>query len=75
MADSIFCYVGLNDLVEGIVLAAGKGRIGETYLLCGEPKTLREIFSIWSRETGVPSVRIWLPPGLVAVLFAPLEPL
>jgi nucleoside-diphosphate-sugar epimerase len=52
-ANSIFCCVDVNDLAEGIALAAEKSRIGQTYLLCGEPQTLREIFGIWGRKTGV----------------------
>jgi dihydroflavonol-4-reductase len=72
---SIFCCVDVNDLAEGIALAAEKGRAGQTYLLCGEPLTLQEIFGIWCRETGASNIRLWLPPGLAAALFAPLEPL
>jgi dihydroflavonol-4-reductase len=75
MPDSIFCCVDVNDMAEGIALAAEKGRTGETYLLCGEPLTLRDIFGIWSREAGASAVRLWVPAGVAAVLLAPLEPL
>ena len=73
--NSIFSFVEQNDLAEGIALAAEKGRIGETYFLCGERQTLREIFNYWRKKPGAYSPRIWLPPGLAAALFAPLEPL
>jgi dihydroflavonol-4-reductase len=73
--NSIFCCVELNDLAEGIALAAEKGRIGETYFLCGDPQSLREIFDCWSKKPGAFITRFWLPVGFAAVLFAPLEPL
>jgi nucleoside-diphosphate-sugar epimerase len=67
--------VGLDDLVEGITLAAVKGRAGETYFLSGEPISLREFFNIWSRKPGGYLPRVWLPAGLASALLAPLEPL
>jgi dihydroflavonol-4-reductase len=73
--NSIFCYVELHDLAEGIALAAEKGRIGETYFLCGEPRSLRETFNCWGKRPGALLPRVWLPAGLAALLLAPLEPL
>jgi dihydroflavonol-4-reductase len=73
--DSIFCCVALQDLAEGIALAAEKGRTGETYFLCGDPQSFREILGCWSRRPGAFKRRLWLPAGLAALLFIPLEPL
>jgi dihydroflavonol-4-reductase len=73
--NSLFCCVGVNDLAEGIALAAEKGRAGETYFLCGERQTFREILTSWSKKPGAFRARVWLPAGLAAALFAPLEPL
>jgi dihydroflavonol-4-reductase len=73
--DSKFRYVEVNDLAEGIALAAEKGRVGETYLLCGQLQTLREAFSCWTKKPGWSIPRIWLPARLAFVLVAPLEPL
>ena len=72
---STFCCVELHDLAEGIALAAEKGRSGETYFLCGDPQSFREIFACWRKRSGAFLPRIWLPTGLAAAFFAPLEPL
>jgi len=73
--NSIFCCVALKDLVDGIGLTSERGRLGETYFLCGEPLSLHEIFDCWRMKPGGFAPRLWLPAGLVAALFAPLEPL
>ena len=62
-------------MAEGIALAAEKGRIGETYFLSGDPQSFREMATDWSKKPGAFIPRVWLPPGFVAALFAPLEPL
>ena len=72
---SVFSLVELNDLVRGVVLAAEKGRGGETYLLCGEPVSFAEHLELWAVKTGGGRVRAYLPPTVMASLFAPLEPL
>lgn len=72
---TVFCCVDVNDLAEGIALAAGKGRIGETYFLNGEPKSFRESLEYWSRRPGAFRPIVWLPARLAAAFFAPLEPL
>jgi dihydroflavonol-4-reductase len=71
----IFCCVELNDLAEGIALAAEKGKIGETYFLSGDPQTYREVIRCWSKKPGAFIPRLWLPAWLAAAFFAPLEPL
>ncbi|HEX9090462.1 MAG TPA: NAD-dependent epimerase/dehydratase family protein, partial [Anaerolineales bacterium] len=71
----IYCCVEVHDMAEGIALAAEKGRIGETYFLSGDPQSFRETATDWGKKPGAFIPRIWLPPGLVAALFAPLEPL
>ncbi len=73
--NSKFCYVAVNDLAEGIALAAEKGGVGETYLLCGELQTLREALESWRKKPGWSTPRIWLPARLASVLVVPLEPL
>jgi nucleoside-diphosphate-sugar epimerase len=65
----------VEDLAEGIARAAEKGRIGETYLLCGEAQSFREILNLWSRKPGAFHTKIWLPAFLAAPMFALLEPI
>lgn len=72
---SMFSFVEVNDLARGITLVAEKARTGETYLFCGESKSMRETFDIWAKKPGAFKNRIWLPPSLTALSFWPLEPL
>ncbi len=71
--DSIFSFVEVNDLAQGITLAAEKGRSGETYIFAGEPKSTREHLAIWTLRPGAFKVRGWLPAGLMAVSLWPFE--
>ena len=73
--DTLHSTVAVQDVAEGIALVAEKGRLGESYLLCGEPRTLREHLAIWNEKPGGSKQRIWLPTGLAAFSFWPLEPL
>lgn len=73
--NSIFTFVEVTDLVEGVALAAEKGRMGETYFLCGEPKSLKEHFGYWNEKPGGLKSRMWIPSRLAEFMFWPLEPL
>src|SRR5262245_25942759 len=67
--------IHVHALAEGIAQVAEKGRIGENYLLCGEPTTLRQIFEFWKPHRGGFTPKLWLPPAVMKVMFAPIEPL
>jgi len=71
----IISLVEVNALAEGIVLAAEKGRLGEAYLFCGEPTSIRQMFGHWRAHRGGFTPKLWLPPWLMKLQFAPLEPL
>ena len=73
--DIINCGVHVNDVGEGIALAAEKGRNVETYLLAGDPISLRKVHEIWMTRPGGFKVRFYIPNWLAALIFAPLEPL
>jgi dihydroflavonol-4-reductase len=72
---TIHSPVHVQALAEGVVLAAERGRIGENYLLCGEPTTLRQLFAFWRQQRGGVTPKLWLPPAVMKAMFAPLEPL
>jgi nucleoside-diphosphate-sugar epimerase len=73
--DVMTSRVYVNDVGEGVALAAEKGRVGETYILAGEPSSQREMIEIWMMRPGGFKVRFYIPNWLAKVLFAPLEPL
>ena len=73
--DSISSFVEVNDLAQGITLAAEKDRPGETYIFAGEPKSTREHLATWTLRPGAFRIEGWLPAGLMAAVLWPLEPL
>jgi dihydroflavonol-4-reductase len=67
----MFAYLesGLNlvhvkDVAKGMVLAAGKGRLGERYILGNRNLTLLEVFRNLSAISGVACPRFRIPYGL-----------
>lgn len=73
--DTVHSPVHVDDVGEGIALAAEKGRIGEVYILAGDSTSLREIFRIWGLNPGGFRVRLFLPSWLTELLFVPMEPI
>jgi nucleoside-diphosphate-sugar epimerase len=67
--------VYVDDLAEGIVLCLEKGTAGETYFLCGEAISRRDMFRIWDNHMGKKVRRLWLKPALAKPLFSPAAPL
>jgi dihydroflavonol-4-reductase len=72
--DTVHSAVHVMDLAEGIVLAAEKGQLGETYILAGESTSLRQVVGIWATRPGGFPIRFFLPFWLAALMFAPMEP-
>lgn len=64
--------VAVEDVAEGHLLAAERGRIGERYLLGGRNMTLKEIFAVLADFSGRPAPR-WRIPHRVALLAAYVE--
>lgn len=75
MKGRMFAYIetGMNlidvdDVATGHLAAMERGRIGERYILGNKNLSLREIFEILSRLTGVPMPRVKLPRGMILPL-------
>ncbi|MGE3153872.1 MAG: hopanoid-associated sugar epimerase [Nitrospiraceae bacterium] len=75
MKGRMFAYIetGMNlidvdDVATGHLAAMDRGRIGERYILGNRNLSLKEIFEILSRLTGVPVPRVKLPRGLILPL-------
>src|SRR5262249_213213 len=56
--------IHVDDVAEGHLLAAERGRIGERYILGHRNMTLREIFEMLGELTGLPAPRREIPLGL-----------
>lgn len=61
----------VDDIVEGHILAAEKGRAGENYILAGPVYKMKDLAQLWARVTGRPAPLFYLPPWLVQP-FVPL---
>jgi len=53
--------ISVEDVAEGHLLAAAKGRTGERYILGNENLTLREILAVLSRITGLGAPTLQVP--------------
>jgi nucleoside-diphosphate-sugar epimerase len=63
-----FGYVHVDDVAEGLWLAAQKGRVGESYLLGAALLTLEEFYTTVARHLGVPPPQRRLSPRLLRAL-------
>lgn len=68
--DGAYDFVDARDVAIGHILAAEKGKKGETYILSGQRLTLPELMSLLEDLTGIPSPKHKLPHWLAfAVAF------
>lgn len=61
-------FIGVDDLSQGLQLAAESGRVGERYLLSGENLWLKEFLDLLAHETGLPAPRRCLPNTLIRLI-------
>lgn len=66
--------VDVDDVAEGLALAAERGRPGEAYLLTGEILTLADHLRHWALRPGGYRQRVWLPSSVMAASMWPLAP-
>ncbi|MFW5941276.1 MAG: NAD-dependent epimerase/dehydratase family protein [Chloroflexota bacterium] len=59
--ETTLTFAHVEDIAEGIILAAEKGEIGESYVIAGPAVPLGEMFDFWSYLTGKPAPPIRIP--------------
>jgi dihydroflavonol-4-reductase len=62
--DAGFCAVDVDDVAEGHVLAAEKGRVGERYILGNHNVSVRDFYTLVAEIAGVPAPRRRVPASL-----------
>jgi nucleoside-diphosphate-sugar epimerase len=67
-----FGWVHVDDVAAGILAALDKGRVGESYVLAGEPRRMAESLVVAARAGGRKPPRLTLPTRLLR-LIAPLS--
>lgn len=58
-------YAHVEDVAEGHILAAEKGKIGESYILAGPAIPLGEMVDFWAYLTGKPAPALRVPAQLL----------
>lgn len=69
--DFVHTYAHVEDVAEGHLLAAEKGRNGESYIITGPAVPLGEVVDFWGQLTGKPIPKLRVPIWLLAP-FIPL---
>ena len=54
-------FVDVEDVAEGHILAAEKGKVGERYILGNKNLSIKELFSLLEKVTGIPSPKRKIP--------------
>lgn len=64
--ETVWCVADVDDVAEGHIQAAEKGRVGERYILCNKHHpTLKEIFKILEKITGIRAPFLKIPYPLL----------
>ncbi len=62
--DATFTIGHVDDVAEALALAAERGQPGQTYIVAGQPMTMRAMIATWKRTPGGLKPFIWLPRPL-----------
>jgi len=62
--NSALTWAHVEDIAAGHLLAAEKGRTGESYILAGPTAAFREVFRICEQVSGIPAPRLWIPDSV-----------
>jgi nucleoside-diphosphate-sugar epimerase len=82
--ETTFTYTYVDDIAEGHILAAERGRTGESYMLAYKPIPLAEFTDLWAKVSGRRKIPVkipaaWVRPSWVLMALiekvAPLPPL
>lgn len=57
-------FVDVEDVAEGHILAAERGKLGERYILGNKNLSLNELFTLLEKITGIPSPQMKIPYSL-----------
>ena len=60
-------FVAVQDVVQGMLAAAGIGQAGEVYILGGVNLSYKDIFAVIAKAVGAPAPGIALPYGLARI--------
>jgi nucleoside-diphosphate-sugar epimerase len=63
-----FCWAHVDDVARGHVLAMERGRVGESYFVCGPVHTLIEALRLAEQLTGVPTPALTAPPWVLRAM-------
>ncbi len=76
-SQTAYCWGHVDDIVDGHILAMQKGRVGESYIIAGEPYTVVDAFKLASEITGkrAPSVVPYQVMKALSVLVKPFDSL
>lgn len=71
--DALIPWVHIDDVVQGHLLAADKGKPGQQYLLVDKCLTMKETLKLFQELTGIPGPKVVSGPKTVQLATASLE--
>jgi dihydroflavonol-4-reductase len=63
--DTTFTFVHVNDIAKGHLLAAEKGRIGESYIMGYQPLSLGQFLDVAAQVSGRSKIKVKIPSAVV----------